>query len=1426
MAYRKETPKKQSSFNKITISLASPEVIRDQSSGEVLKPETINYRTYKPERDGLFCERIFGPVKDYECHCGKYKRIRYKGIVCDRCGVEVTEKKVRRERMGHISLVVPVAHIWYFRSLPNKIGYLLGLPTKKLDQIIYYERYVVIQAGIANNLDGTSLTEKDFLTEEEYLDILDTLPRENQYLEDTDPNKFIAKMGAEALYDLLRKLNLEDLSYKLRHQANTETSVQRKHEALKRLQVVEAMRESQTRIENHPEWMIVKVVPVIPPELRPLVPLDGGRFATSDLNDLYRRVIIRNNRLKRLIEIKAPEVILRNEKRMLQEAVDSLFDNSRKASAVKTESNRPLKSLSDSLKGKQGRFRQNLLGKRVDYSARSVIVVGPDLKLHECGLPKDMAAELYKPFIIRKMIERGIVKTVKSAKKIVDRKEPVVWDILENVLKGHPVLLNRAPTLHRLGIQAFQPKLIEGKAIRLHPLVTTAFNADFDGDQMAVHLPLGNAAILEAQLLMLASHNILNPANGAPIAVPSQDMVLGLYYITKMRTSTPEHKVKGEGSIFYSPEEVIIANNEGKLDLHAPIKVKSYDLNDEGVPTLMMIDTTCGRVLFNEVVPREVGFINDVLTKKALRDIIGHVLKICGTAKTAKFLDDIKELGYGMAFRGGLSFNLDHIIIPKEKEILVAKAETDVKEVMANYNMGLITNNERYNQIIDIWTHTNIRLTNTLMDQLKNDDQGFNSIYMMFDSGARGSKEQIRQLSGMRGLMAKPQKSGASAQEIIENPILSNFKEGLSILEYFISTHGARKGLADTALKTADAGYLTRRLVDVAQDVVINAVDCGTLRGLVATSLKKNDEIVEPLIDRILGRTSVHDIYNPETEQLIVAAGELISETVAEEIEKAGIEEVEIRSVLTCEMRRGVCSKCYGRNLATHRPAQDGDAVGVVAAQSIGEPGTQLTLRTFHVGGTASNITDESDLKAKSAGKLEIDELRTITRKGSDGTNKVIVVGRSAELKITDPKTGVALMTSNIPYGAELLIENNTTVKKGDVICKWDQYNAVIISEVAGKVVFENIIDGVTYREEVDEQTGFTEKVIIESRDKKKNPAIHIIDPKTKEVLREYNIPVDSHISVGEGDKVEEGVILVKIPRVAGKTGDITGGLPRVTELFEARNPSNPAVVSEIDGIVEFGKIKRGNREIQVTSKTGDVRKYLVPLSKHILVQENDFTRAGQPLSDGAITPNDILNIQGPTKVQEYIVNEIQEVYRLQGVKINDKHFEVIVRQMMLKVEIVDAGDTRFLEGQSVHKADFMEENDSIYGMKVVVDAGESSTLKAGQIVSARKLRDENSQLKRADKQLVESRDAVPATSTPLLQGITRASLQTQSFISAASFQETTKVLNEAAISGKEDHLLGLKENVIVGHLIPAGTGVRRFQKVLVANKEEMDAIS
>ncbi|MBN1596905.1 MAG: DNA-directed RNA polymerase subunit beta' [Bacteroidales bacterium] len=1418
MSFRKDT-KVKSNFSKIAIGLASPEEVLERSSGEVLKPETINYRTYKPERDGLFCERIFGPVKDYECHCGKYKRIRYKGIVCDRCGVEVTEKKVRRERMGHISLVVPVAHIWYFKSLPNKIGYLLGLPTKKLDSIIYYERYVVINPGI-KAADGVNYL--DFLTEEEYLDILDTLPKENQYLDDDDPDKFIADMGADALYKLLSRLDLDDMSYSLRHKANTETSQQRKNEALKRLQVVEAFRASKG--VNRPEWMIVKVVPVIPPELRPLVPLDGGRFATSDLNDLYRRVIIRNNRLKRLIEIKAPEVILRNEKRMLQEAVDSLFDNSRKANAVKTDANRPLKSLSDSLKGKQGRFRQNLLGKRVDYSARSVIVVGPELDLHECGLPKDMAAELYKPFIIRKLIERGIVKTVKSAKKIVDRKDPVVWDILENVLKGHPVLLNRAPTLHRLGIQAFQPKLIEGKAIQLHPLVCTAFNADFDGDQMAVHLPLGNEAVLEAQLLMLASHNILNPANGAPISVPSQDMVLGLYYITKAKINTTTEKVKGEGMTFYSPEEVNIAYNEGRVDLHAMVKVKVNDIEND-VVVQKIIETTVGRVIFNEVVPEEVGYINELLTKKSLREIISKVLKKSGVARTSKFLDDIKNIGYHMAFRGGLSFNLDDVIIPDEKNDLVKEGYEQVDEVMNNYNLGFITNNERYNQIIDIWTHTNAKLTQTLMKQLSSDRQGFNAVYMMLDSGARGSKEQIRQLSGMRGLMAKPQKSGSTGSEIIENPILSNFKEGLSVLEYFISTHGARKGLADTALKTADAGYLTRRLVDVSQDVIVTEEDCGTLRGLVATAIKNNEEVVESLSERVLGRTAVHDIYHPMTGEMILASGEEITEEIANKIEDSPIEQVEIRSVLTCESKRGVCAKCYGRNLATGHMVQIGEAVGVIAAQSIGEPGTQLTLRTFHVGGTASNIAAESKVIAKYNGIIEIEELRTVERKTETGEKVDIVIGRLAELRIIDKNTGIALTTHNIPYGAKLYVKNGSEVKKNDPICDWDPYNAVIISESAGSISFENVLDGITYKEESDEQTGFREKVIIETRDKTKNPVIKILS-KEGEVLKSYNLPVGAHLAVNEGDKVDAGQILVKIPRAVGKSGDITGGLPRVTELFEARNPSNPAVVSEIDGEVSFGKIKRGNREIIITSKSGQVKKYLVPLSKQILIQENDYVKAGISLSDGAITPADILSIKGPTKVQEYIVNEVQEVYRLQGVKINDKHFEIIVRQMMRKVEIVDPGDTKFLEKQLVDKWEFMDENDWIFDKKVILDAGDSQTLKPGQIVTARKLRDENSMLKRKDMKLIEARDAVPATSSQILQGITKAALQTQSFMSAASFQETTKVLNEAAIHGKVDELEGLKENVIVGHLIPAGTGVRDYDKIIVGSKEEYEEMT
>ena len=1412
MAFRKEKNTK-TNFSKISIGIASPEEILEKSSGEVLKPETINYRTYKPERDGLFCERIFGPVKDYECHCGKYKRIRYKGIVCDRCGVEVTEKKVRRERMGHIKLVVPVAHIWYFRSLPSKIGYLLGLPSKKLDAVIYYEKYVIIQPGVL----ADEYQELDLLTEDEYFDALDKLPKDNQALEDNDPNKFIAKMGAEAIYDLLVRLDLDDLSYKLRHQASTDGSQQRKNEALKRLQIVESFRASKQR--NRPEWMILQAIPVTPPELRPLVPLDGGRFATSDLNDLYRRVIIRNNRLKRLIEIKAPDVILRNEKRMLQEAVDSLLDNSRKSSAVKTEANRPLKSLSDSLKGKQGRFRQNLLGKRVDYSARSVIVVGPELKMHECGIPKNMAAELYKPFIIRKLIERGIVKTVKSAKKIVDRKEPVVWDILEYVMKGHPVLLNRAPTLHRLGIQAFQPKMIEGKAIQLHPLACTAFNADFDGDQMAVHLPLGNEAVLEAQMLMLGSHNILNPANGAPITVPSQDMVLGLYYITKLRKGD-----KGEGLKFYGPEEAQIAYNEGRVTLHAPVSIVVDDIDADGKPITHLVEnTSVGRVLVNQYVPKEIGYVNEILSKKSLRNIIAKVIKKCGIPRSAQFLDDIKNLGYYMAFRGGLSFNLGDVIIPEEKAAIVQEGYDAVEEVMNNYSMGFITNNERYNQIIDIWTHVNTKLTNILMKQMTEANQGFNSVFMMLDSGARGSKDQIRQLAGMRGLMAKPQKAGAEGGQIIENPILANFKEGLSVLEYFISTHGARKGLADTALKTADAGYLTRRLVDVAHDVIINEEDCGTLRGLVCKEIKNNDEVVASLGERILGRVSVHDIIDPSTGEVIVAAGEEINDAAADRIDASPIESVEIRSVLTCESKKGVCAKCYGRNLATNRLVQIGEAVGVIAAQSIGEPGTQLTLRTFHVGGVASNLAAVNSVKSRYDGILEIDELRTVTTDDVDAKGRKIevVVGRLAELRIIDPNTKMMLTNANIPYGSKLFFSNGDRVKKDDVICEWDPFNAVIINEVKGKLKFENFIENVTYRVEYDEQSGLQDKIVIESRDRTKVPEASIVDGDGN-ILKTYALPVGAHVLLEEGAEVKVGEDVVKIPRAAGGAGDITGGLPRVTELFEARNPSNPAIVSEIDGEVHFGKVKRGNREISVVSKLGEEKKYLIPLSKQLLVQENDYVRAGTPLSDGAITPADILNIMGPTAVQEYIVNEVQDVYRMQGVKINDKHFEVIVRQMMRKVNIIDPGDTCFLEQQVVDKRDFMEENDRIWGKKVVVDAGDSENVKPGQIITARKLRDENSALKRRDLKTVTVRDAVLATSEQILQGITRAALQTSSFMSAASFQETTKVLNEAAISGKVDNLEGMKENVICGHLIPAGTGLREYERLVVTSKDDV----
>ena len=1425
MAFKKDT-KIKSNFTKITISLASPEEILENSFGEVTKPETINYRTYKPERDGLFCERIFGPTKDFECACGKYKRIRYKGIVCDRCGVEVTEKKVRRERTGHIELVVPVAHIWYFRSLPNKIGYLLGLPTKKLDSVVYYEKYIVVQPGVlASRMDPEKEEElngshkMDLLTEDEYLDLMDQIPEDNEYLDDSDPNKFIAKMGAEAIYDLLAGLDLDSLSYELRDRANTDSSQQRKTEALKRLQVVEAFRGSSN--VNRPEWMIMKIIPVTPPELRPLVPLDGGRFATSDLNDLYRRVIIRNNRLKRLIEIKAPEVILRNEKRMLQEAVDSLFDNSRKSSAVKSESNRPLKSLSDSLKGKAGRFRQNLLGKRVDYSARSVIVVGPELKMGECGLPKLMAAELYKPFIIRKLIERGIVKTVKSAKKIVDRREPVIWDILENVMKGHPVLLNRAPTLHRLGIQAFQPKLIEGKAIQLHPLACTAFNADFDGDQMAVHLPLSNEAVLEAQILMLQSHNILNPANGAPITVPSQDMVLGLYYITKIRPGA-----KGEGLTFYGPEEAIIAHNEGRCDLHAQVKVVVKDLADNGGYEQKLVETSVGRVIVNGIIPDEVGYVNKVISKKSLRDIISDVIKAVGFARACEFLDGIKNLGYRMAYLAGLSFNLDDIIIPEEKKALVERGNDEVRQITDNYNMGFITDKERYNQVIDAWTHVNNELGDVLMKQMTEADQGFNAVYMMLDSGARGSKDQIRQLAGMRGLMAKPQKAGAEGAQIIENPILSNFKEGMSVLEYFISTHGARKGLADTAMKTADAGYLTRRLVDVSHDVIINEEDCGTLRGLVCTALKNGDEVISTLYERILGRVSVHDIVNPQTGELIVAAGDEITESIAQAIEDSPIESVEIRSVLTCESKHGVCMKCYGRNLATSRMVQKGEAVGVIAAQAIGEPGTQLTLRTFHAGGVAANAAANATIVAKNDSKIEFDELRTVpfVEKNDDGSDREceMVVSRLAEIRFIDPHTGITLSSMNVPYGSSLYHKAGDVLAKGEVIAKWDPFNAVIVTEYAGTLKFRDVIEGVTYHSETDDTTGLTETIITESKDKSKVPTCDIID-ENGEVIGTYNLPVGGHVVVVDGQKVATGVTLVKIPRSVGKAGDITGGLPRVTELFEARNPSNPAVVSEIDGEVTMGKVKRGNREIIVTSKTGEQRKYLVSLSKQILVQEHDAVRAGTPLSDGSITPGDILAIKGPTAVQEYIVNEVQDVYRLQGVKINDKHFEIIVRQMMRKVQINDPGDTTFLEQQMVDKLDFAEENDRIWGKKVVVDAGDSDTLQKGQIITARRLRDENSSLKRRDLKLVQVRDAVAATSTQILQGITRAALQTKSFMSAASFQENTRVLNEAAIRGKVDRLEGMKENVICGHLIPAGTGLREFEKIIVGSQEEHD---
>ena len=1414
MAFKQDNNKK-TGFTKITIGLASPDEIMQISSGEVLKPETINYRTYKPERDGLFCERIFGPTKDYECHCGKYKRIRYKGIVCERCGVEVTEKKVRRERMGHIKLVVPVAHIWYLRSLPSKMAALLGIPTKKLESVIYYEKYLVVRAGA---LEGQEIGEKHetdknrlpiencmLLDEDQYMQVMAIIPEGNDLLEDTDPNKVIVKMGAEAVYDLLCNLNLDELSYELRATADKSTSVQRRQEALKRLQVVEAFRASNGK--NRPEWMILQALPVTPPELRPLVPLDGGRFATSDLNDLYRRVIIRNNRLKRLVEIKAPDVILRNEKRMLQEAVDSLFDNSRKTTAMKSEANRPLKSLSDSLKGKQGRFRQNLLGKRVDYSARSVIVVGPELKMHECGLPKEMAAELYKPFIIRKLIERGIVKTVKSAKKIIDRREPVIYEILEHVMEGHPVLLNRAPTLHRHGILAFQPKMIEGKAIQLHPLSCAGFNADFDGDQMAVHLPLSNEAILEAQLLMLGSHNILDPANGNPITVPSQDMILGLYYITKERAG-----VKGEGLAFYSEEEAIVALNEGRVDIHAKVKVRI-----NGV----LVETTPGRVIVNQYVPKELGFQNVLMKKGAVKSIISQVIKTCGVARAAQFLDDIKDLGYYRAFRGGLSFNLNDIIIPEEKQALIDKGNEIVDQITELYNEGEVSDDQRYRQVVDTWKQIDSEMTTILMDHMKSADQGFNSVYMMMDYGARGNQQQIKQLAGIRGIMGKPLKAGSTdTRTDIENPVLANFKEGMSVLEYFISTHGARKGLADTALKTADAGYLTRRLVDVSHDVIINEEDCGTLRGLTARAIKDaNGHTIASLTLRILGRVSVHDILDNEG-KLIVAAGEEIREPQCEAIEAAGIEEVEIRSVLTCESKHGVCAKCYGRNLASRKMVQKGEAVGVIAAQAIGEPGTQLTLRTFHSGGLAGGAAAQGTYELTREGIVEIEDLRTITTAAGD----VIVVSRQNAMTLKDEKTGVVLSNFDIPYAAKLFITPGEKYDKGTVVCEWDPYKTPLVIEQDGFIKYEDVIEGVTSKTEIDEQTGKREVSITDTKDKTKMPQAHIVD-KEGNILRTYNLPVKASLIFTDGAAVKIGDTLFSMARATNSGGDITSGLPRITELFEARNPSNPAVVAEIDGEISFGKIKRGNRELFITSKLGEQKAYLIPLSKQILVQEGDYVRAGVALSDGSITPEDILAIQGPTAVQDYIVNEAQAVYRMQGVEINDKHFEIIVRQMMRKVEILEPGDTRYLEGDIVDKLDFLEENDRIWGRKVVTNAGDSESLHEGQIVTARRLHDENSSLRRRDKKLVQARDAECATARQILQGITRAALGTKSFMSAASFQETTKVLNEAAVRGRVDYLEGMKENVICGNLIPAGTGLREFSKIVVHNAEEYAAM-
>ncbi len=1387
-------------INSITISLASPDEILSRSYGEVTKPETINYRSFRPEKDGLFCEKIFGPTRDWECFCGKYKRIRYKGIICDRCGVEVTQKSVRRERMGHIGLAVPVVHIWFFRAQPSKIGNIIGVSLKELEKIIYYESYVVINPG------PTGLSRLDLISEDQYFEVMNSLPQGNEKLDDDDPKKFVAKIGGDAVKEILKNTDVEKLSKELRDQLKVETSQQKKADLLKRLRVLEAFKEYEGKIANRPEWMVLSYIPVIPPELRPLVPLEGGRFATSDLNDLYRRVIIRNNRLKRLIDIKAPEVILRNEKRMLQEAVDALFDNSRRGSAVRSDSNRPLKSLSDMLKGKQGRFRQNLLGKRVDYSGRSVIVVGPELKLHQCGLPKDMAVELFKPFIIKKLIERGHNKTVKSARKVVDRKDPLIWDILAKIIEGHPILLNRAPTLHRLGIQAFQPILIDGRAIQLHPMVCTAFNADFDGDQMAVHVPLSFEAQLEASLLMLSSHNILSPQNGSPIVVPTQDIVLGCYYLTKYKEGE-----KGEGMTFGSAEEVIIAYNSRVIGLHAKIKVR-IDGN--------FIETTVGRVIFNQIVPKEMGFFNQLLIKKTFGGFIGKMFIKLGNKVTSKFLDDLKDIGFRYSTAGGLSVSYADMIIPEEKVSLISKANKKVEAILNEHEQGVITDAERYNKIIDVWTHTTNDVARALMEKIRGHNHGFNSLHMMVDSGARGSQEQVRQLAGMRGLMMKPQKSlSGQAGEIIENPIVANFKEGLTVLEYFISTHGARKGLADTALKTADAGYLTRRLVDVSQDVIISEIDCGTILGIEVTAIKDVEQEREPLGERITGRTAQEDVYDPKTDELIIEAGDIITEEIADRIEDSSIESVYIRTVLTCESKRGVCAKCYGRNLTTGKIVEIGEAVGIVAAQSIGEPGTQLTLRTFHLGGTSSRIASQSQVESTSEGIVKYERISFVEKSDFLGTVKV-VTGRRGVLGVYD-ENNRQIKKYDVPYGSEIVVNDGQAVKKRTPLYNHDPYNAVILSDIPGRVRFVDLIEGATLQQVTDEQTGHVQKVVIESKDKTLTPSIAIENEDGTK--KSFNIPTRAYLSVDEGESVVAGTILAKISKQATKSRDITGGLPRVTELFEARSPQESSIVSEIEGLVKFGARKKGSREIFVTAPDGsDEKKYNVPLGKHILVQEADEIPAGEKITDGPINPHDILKIKGTSAVQEYLVNEIQDVYRLQGVKINDKHIEVIVRQMLQKIRIVSPGDTRFLEEDIVDRNEFIEENNKIMSLAFIEDKGDSK-YKDAQLIAKNKLREVNADLTKKSKKTIVARDAEPATFEHILLGITQAALSTESFISAASFQETTKVLANAATEAKVDHLLGLKENVVMGHLIPAGTGLKKYKNVILETEEVVE---